>query len=293
MHVSGADFTTTLERTVFRRVILGCSLAASSLAAQPADTTAISTDPLFVRRDAYYAAGFMVATLAAAPLDRHFAARLQRPWVQENRFLSRTAAVFRFVGGPGAYVIGASLYGAGRAFDNERMADLGLHGTEALVIGHLTGLVLKGTFGRARPYVSEDDPNPFQFKLGRGFLRGEDFRSFPSGHSVGGFAAAAAAVTEAKRWWPEANWAVAPIMYGGAALIGMSRMYNNKHWASDVITGALIGSLAGRKVVRYHHSHPANRIDDWLLAGSISPGDNGALAFRIMLLPGAVSPMRR
>jgi membrane-associated phospholipid phosphatase len=283
---------------VLRRVVLGCSLIASPLdasplAAQPADTTAVSADPLFVRRDAYYAAGFMVATLAAAPLDRHFAERLQRPWVQENRFLARTAAVFRFVGGPGAYIIGASLYGAGRAFDNARMADLGLHGTEALVIGHLTGLVLKGTFGRARPHVSEDDPDPFQFKLGRGFFRGEDYRSFPSGHSVGGFAAAAVAVTEAKRWWPEANWAVAPIMYGGAALIGISRMYNNKHWASDVITGALIGSFAGRKIVRYHHSHPANRIDDWLLAGSISPGDNGAFVFRVSLLPGVISPMRR
>lgn len=39
MHVSEADFTATPERTVFRRVILGCSLAASSLAAQLAGST--------------------------------------------------------------------------------------------------------------------------------------------------------------------------------------------------------------------------------------------------------------
>lgn len=278
---------------MLRRVLPACLLVGSSLGAQPVDTTAISTDPLFVRKDAYYAAGFVLATAAAAPLDRYFAGRLQRPWAQENRFLSRVAAVFRWTGGPGTYIIGASLYGAGRAFGNERMADLGLHGTEALVIGQLTGMVLKGTLGRARPYVDEDDPDPFQFQFGRGFRRGEDYRSFPSGHTVAGFAAAAAVVTETKRWWPGANWAVAPIMYGGASLIGISRMYNNKHWASDVITGALIGSFAGRKVVRYHHSHPDNRIDDWLLAGSISRGENGAVAFRMTLFPGAMAPMRR
>lgn len=283
----------TTGSRVFRRVLLACLIAGSSLGAQPSDTTAISTDPLFVRKDAYFAAGFLVATVAAAPLDRYFAQRLQRPWAQENRFLARTADVFRWTGQPGAYIIGASLYGAGRIFGNERMADLGLHGTEALIVGQLTGLVLKGAFGRARPYVSEEDPDPFQFKFGRGFGRDEAYRSFPSGHTVAGFAAAAAVVTETRRWWPKAAWAIGPAMYGGASLIGISRMYNNKHWASDVITGALIGSFAGRKIVRYHHSHPDNRIDDWLLAGSVSRGENGAVAIRMSILPGAMSPMRR
>lgn len=268
-----------------RTLLVASLLAASSLGAQPSDTTAISPDPLFVKRDAYYAGGFILATIAAAPLDKYFAQRLQRPWAQENRFLARTADIFRWTGQPGAYIIGASMYGAGRIFGNERLADLGLHGTEALLIGQLTGTVLKGLVGRARPYVDPDDPNPFQFKFGRGFGGNTDYRSFPSGHTVAGFAAAAAVTTETNRWWPNSTWYVATVMYGGASLIGLSRMYNNKHWASDVITGALIGSFAGRKIVRYHHSHPDNKIDDWLLTGSISHGDNGGLAFRMSILP--------
>ena len=266
---------------------------AATIHAQPSDTTAISTKPLFVTRDAYYAGAFVLATVVAAPLDRYFATRLQRPWAQENRFLAKTADIFRWTGVPGAYIIGASMYGAGRLFKNERMADLGLHGTEALIAGQLTGLVLKGLFGRARPYMSPDDPDPFQFKFGRGFGRNEGYRSFPSGHTVAGFAAASAVVTETNRWWPSSTWYVGPLMYGGASLIGLSRMYNNKHWASDVLTGAMIGSFAGRKLVRYHHSHPGNKIDDWFLTGSVSRGDNGGIAVRMSILPRAMVPIIR
>ena len=284
-----------------RRAVLAASLvaaappAATPALAQPSDTTTISTKPLFVQRDAYYAGAFILATVATAPLDKYFATRLQRSWAQENRFLAKTADIFRWTGQPGAYIIGASMYGAGRIFKNERMADLGLHGTEALVAGQVTGLVLKGIFGRARPYVNPEDPNPFQFKLGRGFGVGkaEAYRSFPSGHTVAGFAAAAAVVTETNRWWPSSTWYVAPVMYGGASLIGLSRMYNNKHWASDVITGALIGSFAGRKIVRYHHSHPNNKIDDLFLSGSISHNPNGGMAFRMSILPRAMVPIIR
>jgi membrane-associated phospholipid phosphatase len=46
-------------------------------------------------------------------------------------------------------------------------------------------------FGRARPYVNPEDPNPFQFQFGRGFGKNDAYRSFPSGHTVTGFAAAA------------------------------------------------------------------------------------------------------
>ena len=50
-------------------------------------------------------------------------------------------------------------------------------------------------------------------------------------------------------------------MYGGATLVGLSRMYNNKHWASDVVLGAAVGTFSGIKVVRYTHGHTDNRID--------------------------------
>ena len=142
--------------------------------------------------------------------------------------------------------------------------------------------MLKWTAGRARPYNDVEKPHDFSF--GRG-TRADDYRSFPSGHSTAGFAAAAAVVSETSRWWPKSTWYIGPAMYGGAALIGLSRMYNNKHWGSDVWMGAAIGTFAGRKIVEYHHSHPNNRIDKWLLSGSITRGESGSYHLRLGILP--------
>ena len=75
-------------------------------------------------------------------------------------------------------------------------------------------------------------------------------------------------------------------MFGGATLTAVSRMYDNKHWASDVIVGAGLGTFAGLKVVRYNNAHPGNRLDKWLLTGSLVPADDGGLVLRWSLLPG-------
>ena len=251
---------------------LAIVLAAHSLSAQPADTTKISTEPLFVKRDIFIAAGFIAATFAAAPVDKYFSERLRKDTSRLNELAEDAADFFDFMGGRGPYFIGPALYVAGKMAGNKDMADLGLHGTEAVVLGSAIVTLGKGLAGRARPY--QDPDNPRNFKLNRGW-KNEEYRSFPSGHSLAGFAAAAAVTAETARFWPRAKWIIGPAMYGGAALIAASRMYDNKHWASDVIMGAGIGTFAGLKIVRYHHSHPDNRIDRWLLSANVSPAPAG------------------
>jgi len=245
--------------------------------AQPADTTHISHDPLFTARDAWVAAGFAAATVALYPADRYFARKLQTPGNQENRFLQNTASDFRFMGTPGSLYIGIGMYAVGRLGRIDRMADLGLHGTEALFIATGTVNLIKGIAGRARPEV--DIENERSFVFARGFKKNGDlYRSFPSGHSAMGFAAAAAVTSETSKWWPKSTWYIAPVMYGGATMIAASRMYNNKHWASDVVMGAAIGTFAGTKVVRYHHSHPGNKIDKLLLHPHVEKKPDGSVA---------------
>jgi membrane-associated phospholipid phosphatase len=258
----------------------GLGLAVATTApvaqAQPTDTTKISTEPLFTKRDAWIAVGFAAGTVALYPADRYFARKLQTPGNQENQFLQNAATDFRFMGTPGSIYIGLGMYLVGRVGRIDRMADLGLHGTEALLLASGTVYVLKGLVGRSRPEV--DIENPRSFALTRGFKKGTEYQSFPSGHSAEGFAAAAAVTSETSKWWPGATWVIAPVMYGGATMIAASRMYNNKHWASDVIMGAAIGTFSGLKVVRYSHSHPSNKLDKWLLRPHVEKKPDGSVA---------------
>lgn len=260
--------------------VAGLVAFVGALGAQ-ADTTG-PPRPLFTWRDGILAGGFVVGTIAIRPLDARAAARLQDSATQMNRVMTTAAIGFRNIAVPGSVVIGVSMYAIGRASGNHRFADLGLHGTEALFIGEGVASLIKGLVGRARPLV--DVKNPDDYQLLRGFRGDDKFRSFPSGHTVAGFAAAAAVSAETSRWWPNSVWYIGPVMYGGAALVGWSRMYNNRHWASDVIMGAAIGTFAGTKVVRYHHTHPGNALDRWLLNFSMSPSDPRSLTLSLIPL---------
>jgi membrane-associated phospholipid phosphatase len=112
----------------------------------------------------------------------------------------------------------------------------------------------------------------------------------PSGHTLAAFAAAAAVTSETSGWWPATRWVIGPVLFTGAGVTGLSRMYDNRHWASDVIVGAGIGTFAGLKVVRYVNAHADNRVDKLLLTGSIVPQYGGGHAFHWSILPGISLP---
>ena len=243
------------------------------------------TRSLFTWRDGVLAGGFIIGTIAIRPLDKSAAVSLQYPSRQKNVTLQRMATVVRNIALPGSTIIGPSMYAIGRLSKQARLQSLGLHGTEALILGAGVGNLLKDSFGRARPFVDTTGPNPDDFQLLRGFHAGDNYRSFPSGHTLAAFAAAAAVSAETSRWWPWASYTIGPAMYGGAAAVGISRMYNNRHWASDVILGAAIGTFAGTKVVRYHATHPGNRVDRWLLKASFAPSNPGQISLSILPAP--------
>jgi membrane-associated phospholipid phosphatase len=261
-----------------RAIAASLLLGVTPLSAQ-SDTG--QTRSLFTWQDAVLAGGFIVGTIAIRPFDKRLTKVLQDSLRQGSKLYHVSAAGFRTIAIPGAFIIGTTMYAAGRLSHSERLAELGLFGTEALLVGEGAAGIMKSTFGRARPFV-DTVPNPDNWQPFRGFSAGDKYRSFPSGHTVAAFAAAAAVSSETSRWWPGAIYFIGPAMYGGATLVGVSRMYDNRHWASDVIMGAAIGTFAGTKVVRYHRTHPGNRIDRWLLNASLSPSDLGHLSLSIV-----------
>ena len=221
-----------------------------------------AADPFITGDDFALTVLFWVGAIAITPVDRYFAEHLQNPRNQGNRFLRSTAESLNFIAYPGSLIIGGGLLAHGHLRDDRETAALGLHGLEAIVAGSLVAGVIKSAVGRARPYLDVTKPHDLGFMRGLGDRR---YRSFPSGHTVAGFAAATVVTAETRRWWPDSQWYVGPAMYGGAALIGASRMYTNNHWASDVVMGAAIGTVAGLIIDRYHRKNPDNWLDDRLL----------------------------
>ncbi len=264
-------FGVSLHLSAAITILAAQSLGAQSPPAQSPDTT--QGAPLFTGRDAIRAVGFAGLTVAMFPVDRSIARRLTNERSKANRFLNGASKGVEYIADPGSIVIGTSLYLIGRFSNHPGIEDLGWHGTEAVLLGGATAWVLKGLTGRARPFVT-GDTTAHDFKFARGFGNANR-QSFPSGHTTAAFAAASAVVSEAERGWPGHFWLVAPAMYGGASLVGLSRMYHDKHWASDVALGAAIGTFSGLKVVRYAHAHPQNFLDGAILRVNASPSGSG------------------
>lgn len=67
----------------------------------------------------------------------------------------------------------------------------------------------------------------------------QNYHSFPSGHTAISF-------LTATNLYYSYGWKAAAIAYPLAAFVGLSRLSDDAHWASDVVAGAFIGFIIGR-----------------------------------------------
>ena len=107
---------------------------------------------------------------------------------------------------------------------------MGLRATEAFVYSGIITAGLKVLIGRWRPYAGKDHLffKPFQFN-------NDDYVSLPSGHTTVSFAVSTVLAKSMDNPYWKIFW------YGSAGLVGVSRIYHNKHWLSDVFLGSVIG----------------------------------------------------
>jgi membrane-associated phospholipid phosphatase len=232
--------------------------------------------PLFTLSNPLIFGAFLAGAAAIGPFDRNIAKEFRSPSAQSNQTASHAASTFNFIGSKGVVIAGLAAYGVGRIGHFERVADLGLHTTEALFVSAGVTSIIKGLAGRQRPAVAGID-DPDDFKFGGGFGRHAS-TSFPSGHATASFAFATLVTLETHHWKPSSTWYVAPVMFGGATLVGLARLYSNAHWASDVVMGAGVGTFTALEVYRFNHvTNRHNRLNRWLLTAvpSVSPNMNG------------------
>ena len=229
----------------------------------------------FTRHDLLATGIAAAVTGGVMVFDKKIAKWTQSPHVQGSQSLHHTIDQLTRVNETPLTIAAVVTYGVGRLAHSPTAADVGLHWTEALIFTDVISQAIRGPLGRARPrVVVDDDYNPFVFHPFKGFTKFE-YRAFPSLHSAVGFATAAALVGEIReRNQDAARWA-APPLYALALVPGLTRMYLNQHWASDVISGAFIGQLIGSRVVHYAHTHKRTKLDRALLATSVIPDDYG------------------
>jgi membrane-associated PAP2 superfamily phosphatase len=147
-------------------------------------------------------------------------------------------------------------------FKNEKGVQTSLLATQAMITSGIWTQIIKQLTGRERPKasyifshieggrwhgvfskyleVSPDDRSRFSYD------------AFPSGHTATAFSIATVFATQYKE-----NKAVPVFCYSLATAVGISRLTEHEHWASDVFVGAILGYLSGKQVVKhYNRTHP-------------------------------------
>lgn len=237
--------------------------AASMVVVQhPAGVDSAARVPLLTSGERRTAAAFIMAALAVVPFDRKLASQFERDAMHRNSAVASGFDAARVLGDPGVFLLAAGTYGVGLLSHRAGVADAGLHVTESIVLGGLVTNALKPTVGRARPNaVPGGGAHVFH-----PFRDGGAYRSFPSGHTTAAFAAATAVGAELSRSrygqaHPRGAMAIRTALFGVAGIVGVSRMYHDAHWGSDVVMGAAIGTVVSHALVRRQHAGARGWLD--------------------------------
>lgn len=181
----------------------------------------------------YIAGGVIAATGGALLIDENIRAHFETHRSESWRHLSYIATHF----GDYRYQVPliSGLWLGGRLFDSPVMGKIAADSAEASIIAaFLINPTLCFLTGRALPDAHEE-PGKFEpFRFHR--------FSFPSGHTSAAFALASAVDIDLRGTF--GYWQT-PVVYGMAVAVAHSRMYDDKHYLSEVILGGGIGWAIG------------------------------------------------
>lgn len=151
-------------------------------------------------------------------------------------YISRN--ILEHFGAEHSIIVMSGIFTYGILAKDKKCVSTALLALESFALASLVTRIPKTLVGRDRPDNWEGN-GPFTFK---GPFHGN---SFPSGHTTASFAVASVIATQFRdsKWIPVTAYSV-------ATLAGLSRIYDNKHWLTDVVAGATIGTLVGNLVSR-------------------------------------------
>lgn len=203
--------------------------------------------------------GTLLSSLADKPLRTRFAD------MERTSFTDKTASYANEYGNLLApAVLTGGLYFGGLLFKNNEIKTTGRILGEALIIGGIINSAGKFVIGRARPYLNEGNGTftPFYW--------GDERWSFPSGHTTVAFTVSGVLSARIDRWWATA------VLYSVATCTGITRMYYDKHWFSDVVMGAILGTFASKIALNAEESrNEAKTVKENATSWFLSPTAQG------------------
>lgn len=174
------------------------------------------------------AAGVSVLFLADNPV---------RGYMLDNQTEAKdnAAEILKKVGQPEVWaLVPAVMMGTGLVFKKPGLERSGLRAiTSAALAGGITN-VLKLVIGRVRPDVEGAEPLDFKPFSGNAAL--------PSGHASAAFGFSASVAADVHPLWAKIG------LYALATGTAWSRVYQDKHWTSDVVAGAIVGISSAKLV---------------------------------------------
>jgi membrane-associated phospholipid phosphatase len=213
-------------------LLLGLALASAPVAGAAQSLDTLPAAPALAPPGAirWWHGAAAVGGISALMLLDH---QVQR-YAQRNRSpgSNDVAAAVRHFGQPEVYgTAAAGLLAAGVIAGSPAITRAGGRLAASLAVAGLTVQVGKFAFGRPRPDQSLDAD---------GYLPFSGQVAMPSGHTAMAFALATSLSDDIHRPWATVG------LYGLASAVAWSRLNDNRHWLTDVTTGALVGFTSAK-----------------------------------------------
>ena len=147
----------------------------------------------------------------------------------EDGGYSAMRSIFNGFGSKEVLVLPAGCYAFGTITENEKLKAASFTSLESVFTASCFTIAIKSVIGRERP---ENEKGAYDYKP---FNVNDAWNSMPSGHST-----AAWAVFTPFAVYYDNKW-----IYIIPAGVSIARVVSDKHWASDVIAGGIIGYTVG------------------------------------------------
>lgn len=178
----------------------------------------------------------VLSTLLASQCDNEI--RNMFKTIEDDNF-NQFQIIANQLGEPISFCVFPGLvYSSGYIFNSKSTRKTGRLMYESVLLNGIITAILKTSIGRARPYVESGNSHFKYFSF-----VDDSFMSMPSGHTSMAFAMATILSYRSKS-------SILPIIYYAlAGSAGMARIYFDKHWFSDVIAGAMIGTATSLLII--------------------------------------------